>query len=129
MSVPQDLKYTKTHEWIRIEADEAIIGITDFAQKEMGDIVFVELPEIGQNLQRGKECGVLESVKAASDIYAPFSGDVSRVNDQVQSDASLINRDPYGEGWFYALKINDPAALEDLLGSKEYTDFVEGGES
>lgn len=126
MSVPQELKYTKSHEWVRVDGEEAFIGISDFAQKEMGDIVFAELPQIGQKIEKGKECSVVESVKAASDIYAPISGEVSRVNEKLQTDASIINRDPYGEGWLYAVRLMDTSILNDLLGSEEYAQLISG---
>lgn len=128
MSIPTDRKYTKSHEWVRIDGEEVVVGITDFAQKEMGDIVYIDLPKVGQKLEKGSESGVIESVKAASDIYAPISGEVSRVNELVQADASLINRDPYGEGWFYAIKLEDPAQLDGLLESAQYAQLIENEE-
>jgi len=126
MEVPKELKYTKTHEWIRIEGEEAIMGITDFAQKEMGDIVFAELPQVGVRLEKGKESGVIESVKAASDIYAPLTGEVSRINDLLESDASMINQDPYGKGWFYSLKGVDQSMLDELMDAEQYEKLISG---
>lgn len=114
-NIPGDLKYAKTHEWVRVEGQTATIGITDHAQHELTDIVFVELPEKGRKLKAGEACAVVESVKTASDIYSPLSGEVSEVNDTVVKDPALVNSEPYTGGWFFKLKLSNPAELEALL--------------
>lgn len=128
MSVPENCRYTKSHEWVRVESDEIVIGITDFAQREMGDIVYADLPKTGQRIEKGSECGVVESVKAASDIYAPVSGTVIRINEALQSDASVINRDPYGQGWFYAVKTDNTEQIDALMDSSQYAALIEDKE-
>lgn len=120
MNIPSQLKYTKSHEWVRLEGKEVITGITDFAQHELGDIVFVELPKVSQKINIEDPCAVVESVKAASDVYAPISGKVIRVNGALSLDTGLVNKDPYGEGWFYAIEPSDPEQLKDLLSSEDY---------
>ncbi|MBI1871641.1 MAG: glycine cleavage system protein GcvH [Chlamydiae bacterium] len=124
MSIPQNLKYSKTHEWVSVKDKTGIVGITDFAQKELGDIVYVELPKVGQKIKLEDPCAVVESVKAASDIYAPISGTVTRINDKLQKETGLVNQDPYGEGWFFEITIESPKELEELLESKAYQDLV-----
>jgi glycine cleavage system H protein len=120
------VKYTKSHEWVRVDGDEAVIGITDYAQTKLGDVVYVELPELGKRVEKGKEAAVVESVKAASEIYAPVSGEVSAVNAAVADDPARVNTDAEGEGWFFKLKLKDAAELGDLLDKADYDTFVEG---
>ena len=124
MSVPQNLKYTKSHEWLRVEGEFAVVGITDHAQKEMTDIVYVEPPTVGDNIEAGKECAVVESVKAASDIYAPVSGEVVEANAGLSNKPELVNQDPYGNGWLFKLKMTDPPQAEELLTADEYANHV-----
>ncbi len=124
MNIPKNLRYTKTHEWIRVESGRAIVGITDYAQHEISDIVFVELPKVGQAVMQGKAISVVESVKAAFDIYAPVSGTVKSINTALEADPALVNREPYGSGWFFELVPANPAELEALLTSDRYEDFV-----
>lgn len=120
-----DLKYTKTHEWLKEEHDEVVVGITDHAQQLLGDMVFVELPELGDEVNVGDELGVVESVKAASDFYAPISGTVTAVNEQVVSEPSIVNSDPYQAGWLVKLKPNNRQELNHLLTKEEYMKIAE----
>lgn len=117
-------KYTKDHEYIRIEGDTGTIGITDFAQSQLGDVVFVDLPAVGKIVKKGGEAAVVESVKAASDIYAPVSGEVVEVNAGLPDAPGAVNEDPAGKGWFLKLKISDHAELDDLMSEAEYQDFL-----
>ena len=117
--IPSELKYSKEHEWVRIDDDgNAIVGITDHAQEALGDVVFVELPEVGDTLAAGDEAGVVESVKAASDIYAPVGGEVLAVNPALEDEPETVNADPYHDGWFYKLQPEDSAELENLRRGK-----------
>ncbi|MDP8219220.1 MAG: glycine cleavage system protein GcvH [Candidatus Theseobacter exili] len=125
MSVPTDLKYAKSHEWLRKTGEEAEVGITDYAQKEMGDIVFVELPEIEKVFQKGQECAVIESVKAASDIYAPVSGKITAVNDALEANPELINSDPYGKGWIFKISQSSQDDINELMGPDAYSEIIE----
>jgi glycine cleavage system H protein len=120
------VKYTRDHEWVRVEGDEAVIGITDYAQTQLGDIVYVELPEIGRTVTKGKEAAVVESVKAASEVYAPLSGAVTAANDALGADPAQVNSDPMGAGWFFKLRIADAKELDDLLDEGAYKKLVEG---
>jgi glycine cleavage system H protein len=124
MNVPDDLLYTKTHEWIRREGDNIRIGITDHAQAELTDVVFVELPKVGTQVEAQTPIAVVESVKAASDIYAPVNGTVVEANDALTSNPALINSDPFGEGWIFALKIDNADDLENLQSSQAYKDQI-----
>jgi glycine cleavage system H protein len=117
--------YTEEHEWIRVEGGEAIVGITDFAQGQLGDIVFVELPEAGRQVVKGGEAAVVESVKAASDVYAPVDGEIVEPNSALGDDPSLVNSDPEGEGWFFRLRLADPSQLEGLMDSDSYKAFAD----
>jgi glycine cleavage system H protein len=117
--------YTEEHEWIRVEGDEAIVGITDFAQGQLGDIVFVELPEAGRQVTKGGEAAVVESVKAASDVFAPVDGEVIEPNPALGDDPSLVNSDPEGEGWFFRLRLADPAQLDGLMDADAYKAFTD----
>jgi glycine cleavage system H protein len=118
------LYFTREHEWIRVEGDTATVGISDHAQAALGDIVFAEVPEAGKSLTKGQEAAVVESVKAASDVYAPVSGEVTEGNAAVADDPELINRDPEGEGWFFKLKLADAGELEGLMDEASYRDWV-----
>ena len=120
------IKFTKDHEWIRVEGDVATVGISDYAQKQLGYVVFVELPEIGRNVVAGKEAAVVESVKAASEVYAPVAGDVVEVNEALADDPSLVNRDPMGEGWFVKLRLENQSDLDDLMDEAAYQEYCEG---
>ena len=125
--IPSDLKYAKSHEWVRVSGDVATVGITDHAQHELTDIVFVELPESGRKIKAGDDCAVVESVKTASDIYSPVSGEVTEVNRAVVDDPALVNSDPYGDGWFYKIKLSNPAELSGLLSPAQYGAQIKGG--
>ena len=116
--------FTREHEWIRVEGDQATVGISSHAQEQLGDIVFAEVPEAGRRVSKGEEAAVVESVKAASDVYAPVGGEVIEGNAAVADDPSLINRDPEGEGWFFKLKLADPSELEGLMDENAYRDWV-----
>ena len=116
--------FTSDHEWLRIDGDVATIGITDYAQSQLGDVVYVELPEIGHRVEKGKEAAVVESVKAASEVYAPVSGEVAEINEALTADPAKVNADPMGEGWFLKLRFDDPQELEDLMDEAAYTRFV-----
>lgn len=118
------LYFTKDHEWIRIDGETATVGITDHAQEQLGDIVFAEVPETGRHLSKGQEAAVVESVKAASDVYSPVSGDVVDGNSKVVDDPSIVNSDPEGEGWFFKLKLNNPSELDGLMDEAVYRDWV-----
>jgi glycine cleavage system H protein len=120
------IRYSKDHEWIRVDGDIAVIGITDYAQTQLGDVVYVELPEIGRKVDKGKEVAVVESVKAASEVYAPIGGEVVAVNTDLTGEPGRVNADPLGEGWFLSLRIADAAELDDLLDETAYLAFVAG---
>ena len=117
--------YTKEHEWIRVEGDTATVGVTDFAQGQLGDVVFVEIPEAGRQVTKGGEAAVVESVKAASDVYSPVSGEVTEGNNAIVEDPSLVNSDPEGEGWFFKVRLADASELEGLMDSEAYKSFCE----
>ena len=131
MRVPDDLRYTQDHEWLRVETDEAVVGITEYAATELGDVVFVELPAIGAKLQAAQSFGVIESVKTASDLYSPTAGEVIAVNDQLADKPELVNDDPYGEGWMIRVRLDDPAAASAtdgrLMDAAAYRTLVEAG--
>ena len=120
------VKYSKDHEWVRVDGDVATIGVTDFAQNALGDVVFVELPETGKDLSPGDEACVVESVKAASEVYAPISGVVSDVNSALEDTPDLVNSDPEGEGWFFKLTLSNASELDALMSEAEYKDFIAG---
>ncbi len=124
MEFPEDLKYSKEHEWVLIEDNVATVGITDYAQDQLGDIVFVELPAIGDKVSKEDAFGVVESVKAVSDIYAPVSGKVLEVNDDLPDNPEMVNEDPYGDGWMIKIEMNDPEDLQDLMTAAEYEEYV-----
>jgi glycine cleavage system H protein len=125
-NVPLDLRYAKSHEWVRFAGDVATVGITDHAQHELTDVVFVELPEVGRKIKAGDACAVVESVKTASDIYSPVSGEITEVNQAVVDDPALVNSEPYEDGWFYRIKLSNPAELESLLGPEQYKVQISG---
>ena len=118
--------FTDEHEWIDVEDDTATVGITDYAQEQLGDIVFVELPEVGTNLDKGGDAAVVESVKAASDVYAPISGEVTEINDSLEEEPALVNTSPEEDGWFFKMTVGDASELEDLMDEAAYKEFVEG---
>jgi glycine cleavage system H protein len=117
-------RYTKDHEYIRIEGDAGIVGITDYAQAQLGDVVFVELPSIGKTVNKGDEAAVVESVKAASEIYAPVSGEVVEVNSDLEASPGTVNEDPAGRGWFMKIRVTNPSEVEGLLTEEQYQEFV-----
>ena len=124
MEFPEDLKYSKEHEWVLVEGGVATVGITDYAQDQLGDIVFVELPGVGDKVSKEDAFGVVESVKAVSDIYAPVSGTVVEVNEDLPESPEVVNEDPYGDGWLIKVKMNDASDLDDLMDSDEYAEMV-----
>jgi glycine cleavage system H protein len=125
MASPQDFYYAKTHEWLRIDDHTATVGISDFAQNQLSDLTFVELPEIGREVAAGDEVAVLESVKAASDIYAPIAGEIVEINEALEDAPELINNDPYGDGWLFKIKFVKEEDVDDLLSAEEYDELCE----
>jgi glycine cleavage system H protein len=124
MNIPADLHYNNSHEWLRLEGDIATVGITDHAQAELTDVVFVELPIVGKTVDAGDPTAVVESVKAASDIYAPLSGEVVAGNPEVEADPALVNTDPYGRGWIFKIRLTDPAAVSRLMDAAAYQAMI-----
>jgi glycine cleavage system H protein len=124
MEIPQGLKYSKEHEWVATEELVATVGITDHAQDQLGEIVYIELPAVGEKVSKDDPFGVIESVKAVSDIYAPVSGTVIEVNEDLPESPEVVNEDPYGDGWLIKVKMNDPSDLEDLMDGEEYSELV-----
>ena len=122
--VPTDLSYSSSHEWVNVEGDTATIGISDHAQEELTELVFIELPEVGSQLTAGDPCAVVESVKTASDIYAPVSGQVIETNDALDTEPGTVNEDPYGDGWFFKIRLANPKELDDLLSPDDYGEQV-----
>jgi glycine cleavage system H protein len=122
---PQDSRYSKSHEYVHIEGDTGTIGITDYAQKELGDVVFVELPQVGAQLEQGDELGSIESVKAVSELFAPVSGEVVEVNEALTLKPELVNTDPYGDGWMVKVKVSTPEEADELMDAEEYEEYVE----
>jgi glycine cleavage system H protein len=122
---PEDLRYSKEHEWIRVDGDRGRVGITDYAQGQLGDVVFLELPEVGRTLGAGEQFGTVESVKAVSELFSPVGGEVVEVNSELTSKPELINEDPHGEAWMIVVRITDPASVEALMDAKAYETFVE----
>ena len=118
-------RYTKDHEYIRIEGDAAIVGITDYAQQQLGDVVYVELPSIGKTVKKGDEAAVVESVKAASEVYAPVSGEVTAVNGDLEGSPGTVNEEPAGRGWFFKVRLKDPSELDGLMTEEQYRDYVQ----
>ncbi|MBM7855251.1 glycine cleavage system H protein [Desulfohalotomaculum tongense] len=124
-NIPAELKYSREHEWIKLDGDRATIGITDYAQDSLGDIVFVELPSVGDTFEAEDTLGVVESVKAASDIYTPLSGRVVEINEELLDAPETINEDPYGKGWMVVMELSDPSQVENLLSKAEYEAYLE----
>lgn len=127
MTDPNQLKFTKTHEWIKAEGNQGIVGITQHAQEEISDVVFVELPKVGRGFAPAEEAAVVESVKAAFSIYAPVAGTVTQVNESIAKDPGLINRSPYEQGWLFALELKNPAEVSSLMDAGQYDQWVKGG--
>jgi len=121
---PADLKYTKEHEWVRVESDTGTVGITDYAQDQLGDIVFVDLPAVGMTVAQMQKFGEIESVKAVSELYSPVSGEVTEVNTALAASPELVNDSPYGEGWMLRIRLGDPGEIEKLLSAADYDDFI-----
>ena len=124
MNVPNDLKYTAEHEWIRVEGDEVVVGVTEFAQRELGDVVFIEIETEGETLARGDTFGTIEAVKTVSDLYMPLDGEVVEVNPALEETPELVNSQPFGEGWMVRIKMSDPAQLEDLIPADDYRTMI-----
>ena len=126
---PSENLYTREHEWVRVEDDVCVLGITEFAQHELGEVVFVELPEVGQVFDTGDELGTIESVKAVAEIYTPVAGEVVEVNEAVTDDPELLNEDPHGEGWLIKLRFSSASDLKDLMNAEQYEEYVKSGEA
>lgn len=124
MNIPAELKYTKDHEWIRLEGDTAVIGITDYAQDQLGDIVYVEIETEGETLDNEEVFGTVEAVKTVSDLFMPIAGEVIEFNSALEDNPALVNEDPYGEGWMIKVKVSDTSALSDLLDASAYSDLI-----
>ena len=124
MNVPDELKYTEEHEWIRVEGDEIVVGVTDFAQGELGDVVFIELETEGEDLSRGDTFGTIEAVKTVSDLYMPVDGLVVKVNPALEDTPELVNSEPFGEGWMIRIKLSDPSQLDDLIPADKYSTMI-----
>ena len=127
-NVPSELKFLSSHEWVSVDGDVATVGVSDHAQELLGDLVFVELPEVGATVSAGDSVAVIESVKAASDTYAPVSGEIVEVNEELEDSPERINDDPYGDGWMYRVKMDDAAEVNDLLDADSYSDSIEDEE-
>jgi glycine cleavage system H protein len=125
MNIPENLKYTKDHEWLKVEGDEATIGITDFAQNELGDIVFIEVETEGESLDKDETFGTIEAVKTVSDMFMPVTGEVASFNEELESTPELVNSDPYGEGWIIKVKIADAGQLDELMDATAYKELIE----
>jgi glycine cleavage system H protein len=124
MNFPADVRYTKDHEWVRIEGDEAVVGITDFAQHELGDIVYVEIESLGADLEAGAVFGTVEAVKTVSDLFLPVNGSVTKINDKLNANPELVNTDPYGEGWMVRMKLKNPSEVAELMDAEAYQKLV-----
>ncbi len=122
---PEDNRYAKSHEYVHVEGDIGTVGITDYAQKELGDVVFVELPQVGQSLEAADELGSIESVKAVSELFAPVSGEVVEVNENLATKPELVNTDPYGDGWMIRVRMSDPSEVDVLMNAEEYEEYIE----
>lgn len=120
------LKFTEDHEWVLLEGDIATIGVSNYAQEQLGDVVFVEVPEVGSDLKKGEELAIVESVKAASEVYTPIGGEVIEVNTELEDTPTLVNEEPMGDGWFAKLKVTDPSEIDDLMDEEAYNSFIEG---
>lgn len=124
---PKDLRYTTEHEWVRVEDDIAVLGVTDFAQKELGEVVFVELPEVGHVFDAGDEIGTIESVKAVAEVFSPLAGEIVEINETLKDDPELINEDPHGDGWLVKIKYSASSDFDDLMDAEEYEEFTQQG--
>lgn len=124
MNIPEDVKYTKDHEWVRADGDTATVGISDYAQGELGDIVFIDFPGTGDATKQFESCASIEAVKAVSDLYAPVSGEVTEINTELEGDPQRVNKDPYGEGWLLKIKMSDPGELDALLSPEDYKKLI-----
>ena len=125
MATPEDNRYAKSHEYVHVEGNTGTIGITDYAQKELGDVVFVELPAVGQQLDAADELGSIESVKAVSELFSPVSGEVVEVNEVLSDKPDLVNTDPYGDGWMIRVRVSDPTEIDELMTAEEYDEYIE----
>lgn len=125
MASPEDNRYAKSHEYVHLEGDVATIGITDYAQKELGDVVFVELPQVGSQLDAADELGSIESVKAVSELFSPVSGEVIEVNEALSDKPDLVNTDPWGDGWMIRIRVSDPTEIDELMTAEEYDEYIE----
>jgi glycine cleavage system H protein len=128
MEFPEELRYSKSHEWVRLRGNSAVCGVTDYAQHELSDIVYVELPDIGTEVKAGEQCAVVESVKIAEDVYAPLSGAVTKINTELDGAPEIVNTDPYGAGWFFEIRMGNPAEADALMSADEYKAYTEAEE-
>ncbi len=126
MNLPEGLKYTKEHEWVRLEGEIAVVGITDFAQGELGDIIYVEVETVGETLDKDEVFGTVEAVKTVSDLFLPVTGEIVEFNESLEQTAELVNSDPYGEGWMIKIRVSDPSELDGLMDAREYEKMVTG---
>ncbi len=124
--IPEDLRYTKDHEWARLEGDLVACGVTDYAQDQLGDIVFVELPQVGDTVSKGDEFGTVESVKAVAELYSPIGGEVVEINGELEESPQLVNQDPYGKGWMIKVRPSNPGELDDLMDAQQYEEMLKG---
>ena len=124
MEVPDKLRYSKEHEWIRVDGNTGVIGITDYAQSELGDVVYVELPEVGRTIRKGEAFGTIEAVKAVSELYSPVSGEITEVNGKLEADPSLVNQHPYGDGWMIKILLADPDDVSELMEAARYREMI-----
>ncbi len=124
MNIPINLKYTKDHEWARPEGDQAVVGVTEYAQSQLGDVVYLELPKVGEVISQGDVIGTIEAVKTVADVFSPVSGEIIAVNDALKDASELINKDPYGEGWIAIIKLSDPAELDTLIAPADYEKLI-----
>ncbi|HYJ86673.1 MAG TPA: glycine cleavage system protein GcvH [Pyrinomonadaceae bacterium] len=125
-NIPEDLHYSKDHEWVRVEGDVAVVGITDYAQNSLGDVVYVELPKVGEQFAANEPFGSVESVKAVSEVFSPVTGEVAGANESLNDEPEKVNQDPYGEGWMIRMKMSNPGEVDSLLTAAEYEDFTKG---
>lgn len=126
MNIPDNLKYTKEHEWIKVEGNEATVGITEFAQKELGDIVFIEVETVGETLDKDEPFGTIEAVKTVSDMFMPVAGEITEFNEQLEANPEIVNKDPYGDGWIIKINLSDTSELDELLDADAYKELIEG---
>jgi len=124
MNVPENCKYSQKHEWVRVDGDEAFVGITDYAQGELGDIVYIEIETVGEKLAKGETYGTIEAVKTVSDMFMPVSGEILEFNEKLEDDAELVNKDPFGEGWMIRISIDNPSDLDELLSPEQYKELI-----